>query len=404
MTPGVARSSDVVVVGAGPAGLAAAIELSRRSLSVQIVERHGRTPFLVGETLPGDARTVLDDLGMWPAFCRQGHLPSAGNASAWGIRDLARSDAFMSPLGGGWHIDRLRFQYLVEAAARAAGAEVLRSRRVVRVRSESGHGWLIDAVGDGATERLRARALVDATGARATVARWLGGARCVDDRMVCAYTVFASDPATLEGRTVVESVPEGWWYAAPIPGERSVVAVFSDPSVIRAHGLADPQRWSAALGRTAHVARMLPMPTRPLELRLVAVTSHCLVGAAGPSWVAVGDAAASVDPLASSGLTTALRDGQRAASALAAHLDGHPNALSIHNDHIRKRFDRYRAERAAYYALEGRWPTSPFWRSRQRHMHAPDYRAVPARTAVSQWWRCGSANEPSAGRDSVWLG
>lgn len=385
MTRAATRRSDVVIVGAGPAGLSAAVGLRRHSLSVQVVEQQNEPRFIVGETLPGDARTVLDELGVWSTFCRQDHLPSAGNASAWGSTDLARLDAFTFPLGGGWHIDRFRFQCLIGKAAGAAGAEMVRARRVVRVQSEPRRGWLIDTVGEGGPSQLRARALVDATGHSATIARWLGAARCVEDRMVCAYAVFNSEHDGLEGRTLVESAPEGWWYAAPIPGRRTVVALFSDPAVIRAHQLRNPRRWRDALARTTHAAHMVPAQLRAAELRLVAVTSHCLSQAAGPDWVAVGDAAASVDPLASSGLTTALRDGQRAAEALATQLGGDPRALSAHSDHVRQRFHLYRGERAAYYALERRWPRSAFWRSRSRAADARDF-------LVRERSRCTGAN------------
>src|SRR5262245_6386708 len=78
------RAFDVAVVGAGPAGAAAALTLRRRDLSVVLLESRPAPAWQIGETLPPAARPLLQTLGILADFESDGHLPSYGNHSAWG--------------------------------------------------------------------------------------------------------------------------------------------------------------------------------------------------------------------------------------------------------------------------------------------------------------------------------
>ncbi|HEX5588063.1 MAG TPA: FAD-binding protein, partial [Acidimicrobiia bacterium] len=90
MTDGPATTSthDVVVVGAGPAGTAAAITMHRAGLDVAIVAgsrgAHGQRSHLGQTAPPGTDRVVLDTFGADDAFDAGAHLRSLGNRSAWG--------------------------------------------------------------------------------------------------------------------------------------------------------------------------------------------------------------------------------------------------------------------------------------------------------------------------------
>jgi flavin-dependent dehydrogenase len=363
--------SDAVIVGAGPAGLATAIALRAHGLSVCVVERETRPRARIGETVPGDLGRALNALGAWDAFLSTPHLVSAGNASAWGTTHLARRDAFSEALGGGWHIDRARFELLLDQRARGAGASVRRGWNVRGVAATRDGGWGVHALAGGHARVAHGRVLVDATGREATVARWLGARRHVHDRLVCAYRVFSGqDVVALDGWTLVEAVRDGWWYAAPLPSARAMAAVFTDPSTCRTKTLRDADGWQRAWLSTTHLCGMLAHTVAPKEPGLAAVTVQCLERAAGEAWIAVGDAAASTDPLTSAGITLALRDGIRAAAAIAARQAGVGGALYEHAASIRRRFANYLIASAAYYGLEDRWLDSRFWQDR-RELQVP---------------------------------
>jgi hypothetical protein len=86
------------------------------------------------------------------------------------------------------------------------------------------------------------------------------------------------------------------------------------------------------------------------------------VAAAG--WVAVGDAASSVDPLSSDGVARAITSGVAAATAVMRSLDGDAMALEEYGRSVAAGVGRYLAQRASAYRDEPRWTHSAFWRRR----------------------------------------
>jgi 2-polyprenyl-6-methoxyphenol hydroxylase-like FAD-dependent oxidoreductase len=114
---------------------------------------------------------------------------------------------------------------------------------------------------------------------------------------------------------------------------------------------------------------------------VVAAHSAWLPRVAAPSWLAVGDAAASHDPLSASGIVRALDSAVHAAHAIHSSLvDGRMGPLAEYEARQAQAYRRYAETRARYYQLEQRWPDAPFWRRRQRSVTL-DPRAWVRRTS-----------------------
>jgi len=327
----------------------------------------------VGESLPPTVRGVLERLGLWQGFLRLPHDPCHGTRSIWGQDRVRHNDHFLDPTGQGFHVDRAAFDAWLAEQARQAGAAHIQAR-VTRVGRDATSAF----VGNRHLT-VRARALVDATGAHAALGTRLGALRLPHDRLLyLARTVPA--PPGLPAVGLLEAVPEGWWYASRLPSGLATVALTTDPALARAQDLHQPLPWLAALGRTrlidAHLGHALR--NQPPQAPHPWLAPSALLGPpAGPDWLAVGDAAASWDPITAQGMHKALLDGLRAAAALHDHLDGNAHAIGLYVRRTVAGFRTYLRQRAALYAREPRFASAPFWRRRHARRNLADPRSQP---------------------------
>jgi len=359
----------VVVIGGGTAGAATALALQRLGVQTTIVERAARPGWKVGEGLPPAANPFLRRLGIWERFQADRHLPSYGNASAWGSADLVDYSFIFDPHGAGWHLDRPRFDAMLLQAAQEQGAHLLRGKATAhRPSTPDDAPWLQVVLDTGEQMPLRPAFVVDASGRAAVLARWQRARRQHLDRLVGVVGVMATrNPAGDEDtRTIVEAVREGWWYSAPVPEGRLVVAFMSDGDVVRRRGAHRPDGWSGLLGETVHTsARVARLGCRPLTPpRAVLANSSRLLAAAGPTWLAVGDAAIAHDPLSSQGMASALLLSLSAADAIAGQRGGRADAFDAYRRLVERLHDEYVRGLAYYYGQETRWMDSPFWARR----------------------------------------
>jgi flavin-dependent dehydrogenase len=356
--------ADVLIVGAGPAGATAALNLAGRH-RVLMVERAAAAPPRIGESLPPAAARLLGDMGLLDEFLGQGHARYHGNRALWNGAQT-EYHFLRDPDGHGWHLARARFDAWLRDKARQRGAALLASASVDGITADEG-GWrlrLRTAHGDCVA---RAKIVIDASGRGAVLARKLGARRQRQDRLACGW-LYGSERAPAEqGYSHIEACELGWWYSAPLPGQRRVLAFHTDADLAPPGALRDAAWLLAAARALPGMGALLAQGgfTAQTEGNVTVAHSAALDAGAGPGWFAAGDAAISFDPLSSQGIFNALYTGLAAAEAADRALDGHLQAHRQYNDELASIGAAYRRHLAFWYGQEQRWPQAPFWRRRR---------------------------------------
>ena len=313
---------DMFVAGAGPAGATIARLLARRGRRVWLVDPGTRRVDRLEILAPAACR-VVEALGI-------AHLlddasiaqPCPGIRRRWGSARIENDDFLRRPGGRGFVIDRAPFDETLRRMAADAGVTCV-TGRVVAARREG--AAVVGKIESGSKELgISAGLVIDATGRPSAVARRMGARRLVSERLVAERQQAGASPHTSGPDAAwldVEGNRGGWSYAVSGPGERR-------------------DRWTVyAPGQRLHVRSS----TR------ADASSALLSRAAGDGWIAIGDAAASFDPVTSQGLVNALSTALVAAGAILSPAGLDHEARAVYSDAVAATFHYSEAGRARVY-------------------------------------------------------
>ncbi len=359
---------DVVILGGGPAGMATALSLLKYNpaLRVVVVERSGYDQLRIGETLPPNARLLLEQLNVWPAFTQACHLPAYGTSAAWGSTTLHANESFFNLHGIGWHLDRCAFDALLaQGAAIQRGATVYLRARFLGCQQLPDGSWnLTIRTQQRVPTQLHPRFVVDATGWLARFSRQQGAKRTVYDELAGVAVLFKIGEDMVDTYALVETYPSGWWYSALLPAGRMVVIYMSDADIIRRHQLKNPVNWLEQARQTEHTWARLQRAEPLMRPFTHAAYTQVLNPVVGAGWLAVGDATSTFDPLSSQGIYKALHSGIFASYAILDWFKGQPAALERYAALQNADFKQYLATWKNYCAREKRWSENRFWKHR----------------------------------------
>ena len=353
------KKKPVLVVGLGPAGASTAIFLAQLGLEVVAVDRKLKSGLQIGESLPPDAKGVLEQLGVWAEFADAGHERCYANQSYWRSEQVQYHDFVQHPVGHGWHIDRPKFEAMLRAKAQQSGVAIDMQTRI-RSLDFDGSDWHVAWVREGrGSETTSFSFVVDATGRNSWVARRQGVDRLLEARQRALVAFLRSDIPLRDSTTLVETVGYGWWYSAKIPGNRLATAFLFQPSPTVKTPSLTAADWWALIGQTKHtVKRMAEGEFELLEPpKFVAADSGILASVYGSGWLAVGDAAMTYDPIASHGLTMSMVSARDAAAAIHACLNGVQGPLEQYGRQMYTAFRAYAEMRKRFVFQPSLRPT-----------------------------------------------
>jgi geranylgeranyl reductase family protein len=346
---GLAGLADIVVVGGGPAGTAAAITLARAGRRVVLVDkaRFPRDKFC-GDGLTVGALRLLEELGLRPV-----EVASWQSIDTVTVRSPSGRvvDFPLTADGGIYAAAARRFDLdaAVLAVARDAGAVVHDGHGCRAVRPARDF-VTVDVEGIG---EIRARYVIAADGMWSPVRKALGAAVAGYRGEWHAFRQYFCDvgPAAAR-RFVVWFEPDllpGYAWSFPLPGNRANVGFGIQRDGGRVERVQDMARlWPDLLARP-HIDAVLgpdARPEAPHRAWPIPARIDRLPLAVGRT-LFVGDAAGATDPMTGEGIAQALETGMLAARAVVAAGPTRPDeaAARYRRDVARNLFTDHRMAR-----------------------------------------------------------
>ena len=356
----------VAVIGGGPAGSSCALALANAGIpDILVIEAGSYGGFRIGESIPPDARILFRGLKIDEAFVAQQHEPCYGSCSYWGSDKRGYNDFLLNPHGHGWHLDRGRFDRLLAASARAAGAQLLTGTSLLASEPLGATGYTLSVGRSGrVATRVQADFVVDASGRRSLFARQRGARQIDSNPLVCIAASFPrrDTDVPFSRLTHLEAVEQGWWYVASVPGDAVIVAFATSAQIVRTMQLQRAKPWYRMLGDAPHTSQLANgLDLNDMHLHAYPVPSFCLDRLCGGRWVAIGDAASAYDPVTAQGIVKSIDNGVLAAQAIRSWMEGAHDAIEAFAQAVHGQYRRYLELRRDLYRLEQRWPASEFW-------------------------------------------
>jgi flavin-dependent dehydrogenase len=321
MTPNPSPAYDVLIIGAGPAGCAAATVLAEKGRRVLVLEREKFPRYHIGESLLPFTFQPLQRLGLID------QMRQSAFVKKYSVQFVAPNGRVSQPfyffnrydretVAQTWQVLRSEFDVMLMENARARGATILEGvtvkelikdgPRIAGVRAQSGDGQLTE---------YRAPITLDCSGKESFAAvrnNW----RVKDPQLnkVAVWTYYRDakrDPGLDEGATTVAYVPEkGWFWYIPQHNQMVSVGVVAEGRYLTRGGIKSPEAiFKREVGQNLWIEDHLACGQQVGPYFIISEysfhTRHC----ACEGLVLVGDAFCFLDPVFSSGLMFALKSG-----------------------------------------------------------------------------------------------
>jgi flavin-dependent dehydrogenase len=322
-----ANGWDVVVVGAGPAGGLAALDLAQRGLRVLLVEKRAFPRWKVcGCCLNAQAQAVLAMVGQGQLIDRQGGVPL--RRLQLGHRGRQASLA----LPDGRALSRERFDQALVEAAIAAGASFRASTTAQLGPADStGRTVTLHERGRRQPRLVRAKVVLVAAGlAQRSIPTSEAGANFIQRHSrIGAGCVLPSAAAVYPSGSIHMAIGRAGYVGLVRreDGQLNLAAAFDRQAIQPAGPSSSGGAAGAARAVLASAGFPIPEGLEQARWQLTPALSRRAAVVAGERFLVLGDATGYVEPFTGEGMAWALTAGAGAAPLVLAGLDGWSPAL-----------------------------------------------------------------------------
>ncbi|KTF30145.1 hydroxylase [Xanthomonas vesicatoria] len=316
---------DVLIIGGGPAGCAAAIVLAQQGWAVTLLEKEQHPRFHIGESLLPMNIPILERLGVLEQVRAIGVLKRGADFpnDAGGYNTFRFSHALDAKADYAFQVPRAQFDQVLFARAREVGVD---AREQVKVESVAfdGEQPVLQARGVDGERQFRPRYLLDASGRDTFMGNRLklkrSNAKHQSAAVFSHFRGVTRRPGEDAGNISIYRHAHGWMWLIPLPDDVMSVGAVCYPDYMKTRKGDSEGFLLRTLALNPEVAARMADAERVAPVHATGNYAYECTRMAGPRWLLLGDAYTFVDPMFSSGVFLAMHSAERGAAMVDAVL------------------------------------------------------------------------------------
>ncbi|SDC87983.1 NAD(P)/FAD-dependent oxidoreductase [Niabella drilacis] len=326
------EQTDVLVIGAGPAGTVAGAIVNKAGYKVKVVEKMKFPRFVIGESLLPRCMEALEEAGLLDSVLKMGFQRKTGAKFVRDgvICDYSFSDQFTDGWNHAYQVTRADFDKALADGLEAQGVPVEYETTVTAIRfNEDGSSVTTLTDGNGNEKQIEARFIIDGSGYGRVIPRLFGLDKPSNLAPRKALFVHTNDVNRQmddepDRITVIVHKPDVWVWVIPFATGVTSVGFVGDPAFFEKYTGTPEEQLRAAIADEPYIAERMKGVEYLWEPKILQSWSSTTEKFYGNGFVLTGNVTEFLDPVFSSGVTLATVSSQIAGKLVVRHLKGEP--------------------------------------------------------------------------------
>jgi 1H-pyrrole-2-carbonyl-[peptidyl-carrier protein] brominase len=331
--------TNVLIIGGGPAGCAAAMFLAKEGIKPIILEQEEFPRFHIGESMTGEAGAVLRRLGLEEQMLERKFPVKHGvrvfGTNSWFIPVARRDEDWNLHLTSTWQVRRSDFDAMMLEEAQKRGAKLIRGTAKSALRTEEGgvRGVTIKRP-DGSSEEIEADVVIDCSGMatflanqKVTGPKYLGSY----DKQIAFFTHVkgavrdsgTSGEMAKDNTLIFYQKKYHWAWFIPVDDEVVSLGIVVPTAEFQKHKQDREEFFRTYLPQiNPEIVRRTENIEFVEKVHVIPNYSFQVRGFCGKGFICLGDAHRFIDPIFSFGLSAAVREAEFAVPHIVSYLKG----------------------------------------------------------------------------------